>query len=288
LEETNSMTVPNHSSWAEQLTTYRQRAGLSKTRLARAAGVSVGYITKLEAGQKPPPETKRAALAELLYLTDDERRAFHIQAELERTDPTAVKYLLGLIGSAPKPQARTDHGSHGEPDQIAMEHSMPAVPIINKVAAGYPQDFTDLDYPVGVADDYVALPDVTDPNAFAFYVHGDSMEPDFRPGDLLIASPNSAVFEGDPCFVRFSPVSRTSGCTFKRVYFTPAGRIRLVAINQRYPEQVYDRDDINGLWPVIRHYSQVRRSRTKSYRRKRKSGGPAPRLGGDQASSAAG
>ena len=33
------------------------------------------------------------------------------------------------------------------------------VPIINKVAAGTPHGFTDLDYPAGVADDYLALPD---------------------------------------------------------------------------------------------------------------------------------
>ena len=41
------------------------------------------------------------------------------------------------------------------------------VPVINKVAAGYPVDFNDLDYPVGIADDYVRCPDIYDPNAFA-------------------------------------------------------------------------------------------------------------------------
>ena len=33
-----------------------------------------------------------------------------------------------------------------------------AVPIINRVAAGYPMEFTDLGYPVGVADDYISMP----------------------------------------------------------------------------------------------------------------------------------
>ena len=62
------------------------------------------------------------------------------------------------------------------------------VPIINKVAAGYPMDFNDLDYPVGIADDYVRCPDLHDPNAFAVRVVGDSMEPRFHRGryrDLL-------------------------------------------------------------------------------------------------------
>src|SRR5207249_717368 len=30
-----------------------------------------------------------------------------------------------------------------------------AVPVINRVSAGYPKDFTDLSYPKGVADEYV-------------------------------------------------------------------------------------------------------------------------------------
>jgi len=41
------------------------------------------------------------------------------------------------------------------------------IPVINRVSAGYPTDFDDLDYPVGVADDYVRCPDLRDPNAFA-------------------------------------------------------------------------------------------------------------------------
>ena len=63
------------------------------------------------------------------------------------------------------------------------------VPIINKVSAGYPTDFNDLDYPVGVADDYVRCPDLHDPNAFAVRVIGDSMEPRFREGDIVVFSP---------------------------------------------------------------------------------------------------
>jgi len=35
------------------------------------------------------------------------------------------------------------------------------------VSAGYPKDFTDLNYPKGVADEYVACPDLNDAEAFA-------------------------------------------------------------------------------------------------------------------------
>ncbi|MHC4718099.1 MAG: S24 family peptidase, partial [Planctomycetota bacterium] len=61
-----------------------------------------------------------------------------------------------------------------------------AIPIINSVAAGYPYQFTDLDYPPSVADDYVHCPDVNDPHAFAARVVGDSMEPRYSEGDLVV------------------------------------------------------------------------------------------------------
>ena len=85
---------------------------------------------------------------------------------------------------------------------------------------------------------------MSDPNAFAFYVSGDSMTPDFPDGTLLIASPSTQPFDGDCCFVRFSELSKVSGCTFKKVYFTKDGKVRLVPLNQRYEEQVFSREEI--------------------------------------------
>ena len=77
--------------------------------------------------------------------------------------------------------------------EIEKNNSMPPtsrlIPVINKVAAGYPEDFSDLDYPVGVADDYIRCPDLHDPNAFAVRVVGDSMEPKFCEGDIVVFSP---------------------------------------------------------------------------------------------------
>ena len=63
-----------------------------------------------------------------------------------------------------------------------------AVPVINKVSAGYPKDFTDLSYPKGAADDFVSCPDVQDKDAFAGRIHGDSMTPKYREGDIVIFS----------------------------------------------------------------------------------------------------
>jgi phage repressor protein C with HTH and peptisase S24 domain len=126
-----------------------------------------------------------------------------------------------------------------------------AVPVINKVSAGYPTDFDDLDYPVGIADDYVRCPDLHDPNAFAVRVVGDSMEPKFREGDIVVFSPAAEVRNGDDCFIRFSMPHET---TFKRVFFESNKTVRLQPRNEKYSPAIVDGKRINGLYrAIIRH-----------------------------------
>jgi len=128
------------------------------------------------------------------------------------------------------------------------------VPVINKVSAGYPSDFNDLDYPVGVADDYVRCPDLHDPNAFAVRVVGDSMEPKFREGDIVIFSPAAEVNNGDDCFVRFAMPHET---TFKRVFFEQNNKVRLQPRNEKYSPTIVDGKRINGLYRAIIKYEKL-------------------------------
>jgi phage repressor protein C with HTH and peptisase S24 domain len=128
------------------------------------------------------------------------------------------------------------------------------VPVINKVAAGYPTDFDDLNYPAGVADDYVRCPDLHDPNAFAVRVVGDSMEPKFQEGDIVIFSPVAEVHNGDDCFVRFAMPHET---TFKRVFFEADNKVRLQPRNDKYPPNIIDGKRINGLYRAIIKYEKL-------------------------------
>ncbi len=128
------------------------------------------------------------------------------------------------------------------------------VPVINKVSAGYPTDFDDLDYPVGVAEDYVRCPDLHDPNAFAVRVVGDSMEPKYRQGDVVIFSPAAEVRNGDDCFVRFKSPHET---TFKRVFFEGDDNVRLQPRNEKYPPIVVTGERINGIYRAIVRYESL-------------------------------
>ncbi len=132
--------------------------------------------------------------------------------------------------------------------------ALPAeIPLINKVAAGYPREFTDLGYPARVADEYVRCPDVSDPDAFAARVVGESMMPVYAAGDIVIFSPARAVKSGNDCFVR---LEESAESTFKRVYFeTGEGGeelIRLQPLNSAFPPRVVEREGVAGLYAAVR------------------------------------
>ncbi len=143
--------------------------------------------------------------------------------------------------------------SAGNVEQVSTN----AVPVINKVSAGYPQDFTDLSYPPRVADDYVGCPDVRDKDAFAARVHGDSMRPKYQEGDIVIFSPAADLRNGDDCFVRLA----CGQTTFKRVFFetddTGQEVIRLQPRNEKYRAQVHLRESITGIYRAIYRYERL-------------------------------
>lgn len=146
------------------------------------------------------------------------------------------------IGHSPLPV-----GTSAVPLALPVE-----VPVINRVAAGYPRAFTDLGYPARVADEYVRCPDLCDPDAFAARVVGDSMQPGYLEGDIVIFSPARPVTSGMDCFARLEPDHET---TFKRVFFErgPRGEelIRLQPLNAAYPARVVDREQVAGLYAAV-------------------------------------
>jgi repressor LexA len=126
------------------------------------------------------------------------------------------------------------------------------VPLMNSVAAGYPREFTDLGYPARVADEYVRVPGLTDPDAFACRVVGDSMLPEYREGDIVVFSPAKKIESGRDCLARLEPDHET---TFKRVYLEKDGRgrelIRLQPLNPAYAPRTVDREQVAGLFAAV-------------------------------------
>ena len=105
------------------------------------------------------------------------------------------------------------------------------VPVINKVAAGYPASFDDLGYPVGFADDYVRCPDIHDTNAFEVRVVGDRWGRNFERRYRRFFTCRCS--NGEDCFVRFKPSRDHVQAGVFRIYgrFASASQITVYLLN---------------------------------------------------------
>ena len=79
----------------------------------------------------------------------------------------------------------------------ASVNGAPAKPISG--TGGY---FDDGGFPVGKGWEETALPTVTDENAYALEISGDSMKPAYRDGDVIVVSPGTPIRRGDRVVVK--------------------------------------------------------------------------------------
>ena len=235
--------------------------------VAAATNFSKPYLSTVETCKvKNPPSDRLISRLEdvlkfetgsLRHLAHMERMPADIRRDYEAIDAENRRYkqiLQNIIKHTVEPSGVDEMLAQYDLDVDIKNNRGRSglwVPVINKVAAGYPAEFDDLGYPVGFADDYVRCPDIHDPNAFAVRVVGDSMEPKFGEGDIVVFSPSTDVQSGDDCFVRFSMPHET---TFKRVFFEAEGRIRLQPRNTDYAPLIVDGQRVNGMYRAAIHF----------------------------------
>ncbi|MFP4144836.1 MAG: helix-turn-helix domain-containing protein [Phycisphaeraceae bacterium] len=224
--------------------------------IERALGFERAELRRAAGWQTASPEVK----AELERLAEDARRGRDLAQWLKQSTSRRAgggKNLDKLYRSGQL--SKRINSALGEPEtSAARPMSAPGlggVPLINKVTAGYPHDFTDLAYPARVADEYVPAPGLGDPDAFAATVCGESMQPEYSEGDIVIFSPAANVSDGCDCFVRLEPDHET---TFKRVFFDEkTGDIRLQPLNPQFPPRILAREEVAGLYRAVWRMSRL-------------------------------
>ena len=285
-------------SLAELLRQSRLAADMTLAELAEAVGCARSYLSAIENEQRAAPSPEVLGKMERAMRL---RAGTLIEAAQWQSAPAMVKrhvaamqsnqrvtrelvdavregeggldalYRSGQLRRMIEKLSGTEGGNSGAAGAGANAGMAPItlpveVPLINSVAAGYPTEFTDLGYPARVADQYVRTPDVCDTDALAARVVGDSMEPDYREGDIVVFSPARTVASGMDCFVRLEPDHAT---TFKRVFFEGEGiegardrgieskaasrvtHIRLQPLNPKYPAKVLEREQVAGVYAAV-------------------------------------
>lgn len=268
-------TIPGGPTVGHAVRRRRLFLALTSEEVARRAGCSKGYLSSIEHERKSPSPHILRCLEIALELPDGallntaawactpvrvRRELAALQAKERAASELVHRLRAGGLDQAYRDGTLRDLVEAIAPDEPAT--ASPAliavplesrVPLINRVPAGYPREFTDLGYPARVATESISCPDLSDPDAFACRVVGDSMEPDYREGDIVVFSPARPLRSGLDCFARLEPRHET---TFKRVYFEHDERgrevIRLQPLNNRYPARVVDREGVAGLYAAAR------------------------------------
>jgi repressor LexA len=248
----------------------REALGLTQDQTADVAGISKPYLSNIETGRaKNPPSSRvldglESALGlptgQLRRAAQLERTPAEVRQEHEHLEAQLQKYRSVLKTLLEKANAEPDDDIETLIDTLETDSNVDLlgvsrpVPVINKVAAGYPQQFTDLDYPASIAEEYIRCPDLADPQAFAARIVGDSMEPEFCEGDIVVFSPNTEPRDGVDCFVRFDD----GETTFKRVYQDDPETVRLQPLNNAYPAALVSAQRVTGLWPAVARFQRLR------------------------------
>ena len=151
--------------------------------------------------------------------------------------------------SISKAMAATGCGVSGLFGEQLRREGAPAntIPVIGHAQAGVHGYFDDAGYPVGAGWDEVAFPDLGDPNAYALEIAGDSMEPVYRDGDVVVVSPAASLRRGDRVVAR----TREGEVLAKWLGRLSARRVELRSFNSDHDDRVLDRSDLDWIARIV-------------------------------------
>jgi phage repressor protein C with HTH and peptisase S24 domain len=122
------------------------------------------------------------------------------------------------------------------------------IPLIGLTQAGAGRFFTDEGMPAGGAGwEEVEFPDLSNEKVFALEVQGDSMQPLYRDGDVLVVSPTANVRKGDRVVVR----TKGGEVTAKELKRRTAKSIELRSLNSEHPDRVIPTNEIAWMVRVM-------------------------------------
>ena len=102
--------------------------------------------------------------------------------------------------------------------------------------------FDDGGFPVGKGWDEIAFPSVNDEHAYALEISGNSMEPAYRKGDVIVVSPAAPTRRGDRVVVK----TKEGEVMVKQLARKTAKTIELHSLNPDHPARTLAMSDV--LW----------------------------------------
>jgi SOS-response transcriptional repressor LexA len=203
----------------------RKERKLTQQQVADAIGISRVAVSKWESGETK--DLKRDSLIGLSALFGVSLNELLDAESLVKEEPN-VSYGINL-----HPERR-------------------GYPIISPVQAGHWREIVDT-FPRGGADEYVMGLNTYGPHTFALRIVGNSMEPEFREGDIVIIDPDVMPDPGNYVVAR----NDEEEATFKK--YRPRGIVNgvevfeLVPLNEDYAVMRSDQQPIQIIGTMMEH-----------------------------------
>jgi phage repressor protein C with HTH and peptisase S24 domain len=121
------------------------------------------------------------------------------------------------------------------------------IPLIGLAQAGSRGFFDDSGFPAGSGWDDVAAPDVSDEHAYALQISGDSMQPAYRAGTVIIVAPGEEVRRGDRVVVK----TVKGEVMAKELSKKSAKKVELKSLNPAYPVRTLDMSEIAFMSRIV-------------------------------------
>jgi phage repressor protein C with HTH and peptisase S24 domain len=205
---------------SQKVSDLRTTLGLSQQAFADRIGFSRNYISRVELGKNRPGKRFTSAVAIL--------------------EKEAAALNSGRIADArPAPYGARGLESNVNPQRLELRK----IPVYSFVQAGVATDFEALPESWESEEAYLG----NDPRAFGLRIVGDSMEPKYSPGDVVVVSPQYPATNGDRVVANI----KNQGVLFKVMHHSGTGEvIKLTSYNSVYPPLEIPREQFHWIYPV--------------------------------------
>jgi SOS-response transcriptional repressor LexA len=206
----------------DRITRLRTMLGMSQSEFAKKIGVSRNYVSMLERGAKEVSVDSSIGIL------------FQILEENPKRSDLNPKHSDLILRENPPP-----YGARG---------SLREIPVLGWAHAGQAESYEEIPQ-----NWQRHLPtDCRDQKAFAVMLEGDSMEPMFREGDIVVLMPGERIHNGCLAVVRLV----SDGVLLRRIEMR-GERMRLVPLNPRYEADEMGQDEILWAYPVWGRWTPI-------------------------------
>jgi phage repressor protein C with HTH and peptisase S24 domain len=127
------------------------------------------------------------------------------------------------------------------------DQTVQSVPLLGLAEAGTAGHFDEAGFPAGKGWDAIGLPAVSDEHAYALEISGDAMKPAYRDGDVVVASPGTAIRRGDRVVLK----TKAGEVMLRELKRRTARSLELQSLNANQPDRTLAAAEVEWIARIV-------------------------------------